>query len=110
MVAAARMIKSLDSDAKVIFIGPCIAKKAEAKDKDLNDAVDFVLTFQELDEVFRALDIKPGDLDGVPSVEYASRGGRLYAAVVAFQLLYQKRLKNFSLKSTSILKLQKPLE
>ncbi|GEP62888.1 iron hydrogenase [Clostridium beijerinckii] len=79
MVAAARMIKSLDSDAKVVFIGPCIAKKAEAKDKDLNDAVDFVLTFQELDEVFRTLDIKPGDLDGVPSVEYASRGGRLYA-------------------------------
>ena len=79
MVAAARIIKKLDKDAKVVFIGPCIAKKAEAKDKDLNDAVDFVLTFQELYEIFKALDIDPGKLEGVPSIEYASRGGRLYA-------------------------------
>jgi iron only hydrogenase large subunit-like protein len=79
MVAAARMIKKLNADAKVVFIGPCIAKKAEAKDKDLNDAVDFVLTFEEIHEIFTALDIKPGELKGVPSMEYASRGGRLYA-------------------------------
>ena len=79
MVAAARMIKKLNEDAKVVFIGPCIAKKAEAKDKDLNDAVDYVLTFQELDEVFSALEIEPEKLKGIPAIEYASRGGRLYA-------------------------------
>jgi iron only hydrogenase large subunit-like protein len=79
MVAAARITKKLNKDAKVVFIGPCIAKKAEAKDKDLNDAVDFVLTFQELYEIFKTLDIDPGKLKGVPSTEYASRGGRLYA-------------------------------
>jgi iron only hydrogenase large subunit-like protein len=79
MVAAARIAKKLNKDAKVVFIGPCIAKKAEAKDKDLNDAVDFVLTFQELYEIFKALAIDPGKLEGVPSTEYASRGGRLYA-------------------------------
>jgi len=79
MVAAARIIKKLNKDAKVVFIGPCIAKKAEAKDKDLNDAVDFVLTFQELYEIFKALNINPEDLEGIPSIEYASRGGRLYA-------------------------------
>jgi len=79
MVAAARIVKKLNKDAKVIFIGPCIAKKSEAKDKDLNDAVDFVLTFQELYEIFKALNIDPGKLEGVPSIEYASRGGRLYA-------------------------------
>ena len=79
MVAAARIIKKLNKDAKVVFIGPCIAKKAEAKDKDLNDAVDFVLTFQELYEIFKALNIDPEKLEGVPSIEYASRGGRLYA-------------------------------
>lgn len=79
MVAAARMIKSLNKDAKVVFIGPCIAKKAEAKDKDLNDAVDFVLTFEELDEIFSTLDIEPEKLQGIPAIEYASRGGRLYA-------------------------------
>ncbi|BCZ46374.1 iron hydrogenase [Clostridium gelidum] len=79
MVAAARIVKRLNKEAKVVFIGPCIAKKAEAKDKDLNDAVDFVLTFQELYEIFKTLNIDPGKLKGVPSTEYASRGGRLYA-------------------------------
>ncbi|WP_297423676.1 [Fe-Fe] hydrogenase large subunit C-terminal domain-containing protein [Clostridium sp.] len=104
MVAAARMIKSLNKNAKVVFIGPCIAKKAEAKDKDLNDAVDFVLTFQELDEIFTALDIDLEKLDGVPSVEYASRGGRLYArsggvstAVSdTIEELYPEKFKYFS--------------
>lgn len=79
MVAAGRVIKKLNKDAKVVFIGPCIAKKAEAKEKDLSDAIDFVLTFQELKEIFNALDICPSSLQGVPSIEYASRGGRLYA-------------------------------
>ena len=36
MIAAARIIKKLNKDAKVVFIGPCIAKKAEAKDKGFN--------------------------------------------------------------------------
>lgn len=79
MVAAGRVIKELNPDAKVVFIGPCIAKKAEAKDKDIEDAIDFVLTFQEVDSIFRTMEIKPNTLKGIPSVEYASRGGRLYA-------------------------------
>jgi iron only hydrogenase large subunit-like protein len=103
MVAAARMIKKLNKDVKVAFIGPCIAKKAEAKEKDLNDAVDFVLTFQEIDEIFNALDIEPDKLKGVPSIEYASRGGRLYArsggvsiAVRdAIEELYPRKAKHF---------------
>ncbi|MBB6714005.1 [Fe-Fe] hydrogenase large subunit C-terminal domain-containing protein [Clostridium gasigenes] len=79
MIAAGRVIKKLNKDAKAVFIGPCIAKKAEAKDKDIVGAIDFVLTFQEVDSIFRSLDIKPNDLKGIPSIEYASRGGRLYA-------------------------------
>lgn len=79
MVAAGRVIKKLNPEAKVVFIGPCIAKKAEAKEKDIAGAIDFVLTFQEIDEIFKALDIHPEELNGIPSIEYASRGGRLYA-------------------------------
>lgn len=79
MIAAGRVIKELNPEAKVVFIGPCIAKKAEAKDKDIAGAIDFVLTFQEVDSIFRSLDIKPNELRGIPSKEYASRGGRLYA-------------------------------
>lgn len=79
MIAAARVIKKLSPDVKVVFIGPCIAKKAEAKEKDLIGDVDYVLTFEELKYIFEVLEIDPSSFKGVPSIEYTSRGGRLYA-------------------------------
>lgn len=79
MIAAGRIIKKLNPKAKVVFIGPCIAKKAEAKEKDLVNDIDFVLTFQELDNIFKALEIDPAKLEGIPTKDYASKGGRLYA-------------------------------
>lgn len=79
MIAAGRVIKKLNPDAKVVFVGPCIAKKAEAKERDLSHDIDFVLTFQELDDIFKTLEISPSELKGVPTKDYASRGGRLYA-------------------------------
>ena len=44
MVAAARYIKKNEPDAKVVFIGPCTAKKSEAVRLGVSDAVDYVLT------------------------------------------------------------------
>lgn len=79
MIAAARIIKKLDKNAKVVFVGPCIAKKAEAKERDLIGDIDFVLTFQEVEEIFKSLDIIPTELEGIPSIEYTSTCGRLYA-------------------------------
>lgn len=79
MIGTGRVIKKLNPDAKVVFIGPCIAKKAEAKEKDLLGDIDFVLTFQELDNIFKAFDVNPEELEGIPTKDYASRGGRLYA-------------------------------
>ncbi|MDD7795729.1 [Fe-Fe] hydrogenase large subunit C-terminal domain-containing protein [Clostridium sp. 'White wine YQ'] len=79
MIAAGRVLKTLNPDAKVVFIGPCIAKKAERNDPDIKGSVDYVLTFQEVRDIFDVLEINPGELTGIPSVEYASRGGRLYA-------------------------------
>jgi len=60
MIAHARHIKSLLSDrqeltgrrVRTVFIGPCIAKKAEAQRPENSDAVDAVLTFEELYEWF----------------------------------------------------------
>ncbi len=77
MIATGRVIKELNENAVVVFIGPCIAKKNEAKDKELEGAVDYVLTFRELEEVFKALDI---DLAGMPDdhKEQSSTGGRIY--------------------------------
>ena len=55
MVASGRILKELYENAKVVFIGPCIAKKAESKERDLADAIDYVLNFRELQEIFDAL-------------------------------------------------------
>jgi len=79
MVAAGRVLKKLNPNCKVVFVGPCIAKKAEAKEKDIQGAIDYVLTFEELKTIFEALDIRPEELEECDSIEYASRGGRLYA-------------------------------
>lgn len=79
MIAMGRILKSLNENIKVVFIGPCLAKKSEAKDKELIGAIDYVLTFEEIKLIFEALKISPKDLKGLPSIDYASTGGRLYA-------------------------------
>lgn len=79
MIASGRVMKKLNPNCKVVFIGPCIAKKAEAKEKDLLGDIDFVLTFAEVKDIFEALNVNLSELEEDPSAEYASRGGRLYA-------------------------------
>ena len=59
MIAAGRVIKKLNSNCNVVFVGPCIAKKAEAKNKDIAGSIDFVLTFQELKDIFETFKINP---------------------------------------------------
>ena len=78
MVACGRAIKSIHPDAVTVFIGPCIAKKAEAKEPDIKDAVDYVLTFQEIKELFDLAEI---DFSGLPEDlrDHSSKAGRIYA-------------------------------
>lgn len=78
MVAAGRVVKQLHPEAVTVFIGPCMAKKAEAREKDIADAVDYVLTFQEVQDMFETADIHPEEL-GEDEKEHSSRAGRLYA-------------------------------
>lgn len=79
MIAAGRVMKKINPNCKVVFIGPCLAKKAEAKEKDLVGDIDFVLTFAELKDIFDTYGINVEELEEDLSHEYASRGGRLYA-------------------------------
>lgn len=78
MVAAGRTIKVLHPDALTMFIGPCIAKKAEAKEKDIADAVDYVLTFQEVQDIFEFAQINPAQMEESEK-DHSSRAGRIYA-------------------------------
>ncbi len=78
MVASGRLLKKQVPEAKVVFIGPCLAKKGEAAMPDVADAVDLVLTFKELETIFQAVGIDfaalEEDSDGT-----ASTCGRIYA-------------------------------
>ena len=57
MIAAARAIKAKDPKARIVFIGPCTAKKVEIKQESLKGAVEVVLTFEELRAIFDAREI-----------------------------------------------------
>ncbi len=80
MVACGRSIKRIHPDARTVFIGPCIAKKAEARDADIADAVDYVLTFEEVAELFDLMNINPASL-GEDLSDHSSQAGRIYARV-----------------------------
>ncbi|MBN2281934.1 MAG: 4Fe-4S binding protein [Candidatus Marinimicrobia bacterium] len=53
MIATARVVKQLYGDAiKIIFLGPCIAKKGEVYSEELDGEMDDALTFGELRTMF----------------------------------------------------------
>ena len=48
MAMIAKVIKRAHPDSKIVFIGPCVAKKGEQKQERVRDLVDVVITFEEL--------------------------------------------------------------
>jgi iron only hydrogenase large subunit-like protein len=95
MIAAGRTIKSLHPDALTIFIGPCIAKKAEAREKDIADAVDYVLTFQEVQDIFEFAKIDPTTMEESDK-DHSSRAGRIYARTGGVSEAVEKTLKRLN--------------
>lgn len=69
MVAHARILKQKYPDYKIVFIGPCIAKKREGKESGIIDAV---LTFDELKHLFEQKNI---DLEQINAFRSAKREG-----------------------------------
>jgi two-component system, NtrC family, sensor kinase len=68
MIAMGRYLKqNFGEDRKVVFIGPCIAKKSEYVDPEVANAVDAVLTFNELKQIFRGLKV---NLDELPESDF----------------------------------------
>lgn len=79
MVLTARRLKKVHADCKVVFIGPCAAKKLEASRRSIRSDVDFVLTFEEVMGMFEAKNV---DLGGeIPDSELndATAAGRGFA-------------------------------
>ena len=69
MVATAKVLKEkYGDDLRIVFIGPCIAKKVEAAEKQFDGLIDEVISFVELRRMFaekglKAEDVKPTDFD-----------------------------------------------
>ena len=79
MVATARTIKKEHPNARVVFIGPCAAKKLEAMRRTVRSDVDFVITFEELQAMFDAKDIDLLEYEAESSFHNATGAGRGYA-------------------------------
>ena len=80
MTLTARLIKRQFPQGKVVFIGPCAAKKLEAMRTDIRSDVDFVLTFEEMAGIFDAKHVDLENLEEDPNgVNDASADGRNFA-------------------------------
>lgn len=78
MAMLAKYIKETSENAKVVFIGPCTAKKAEAQLESVKPYVDSVLTFEELQALFDSKNIDITTLSE-DVLDNASYFGRIFA-------------------------------
>ncbi len=80
MVATARWIKKQHPGASVVFIGPCMAKKSEARRYRENgvEGVDYVLTFEEVSAMFDARGIDPESI-AAADIQQGSIYGKNFA-------------------------------
>ncbi len=78
MATIAKYIKEHEAPAKVVFIGPCTAKKAEVQKPEVAQYVDVAMTFEELQALFDSREI---DITGLEEdvLDNASYFGRIFA-------------------------------
>mgnify|MGYP000239386997 CR=1 FL=1 len=72
MVLTARLYKKDHPDVRIVFIGPCTAKKLEASRRTIRSDVDFVLTFEEMQGIFDAKGIVPSEMPVDPEEEFST--------------------------------------
>lgn len=103
MAMIAKYIKETTPGAKVIFIGPCTAKKMEFQKEEVRPYIDSVITFEELQALFdsRNLDITALPEDVLDNASYFgrifARSGGLSDAVA--QGLKENGITGFTLKA-----------
>lgn len=108
----AEMVKAQYPDAKIVFVGPCIAKRKEVK-KDPN--VDYVLTFEEIASIFDGLDIEfqrmkpyvPTEKATLDAYGYAKTGGVFESVRLAIgdsRPLEAQLISNLNKKNVTLLR------
>ncbi|WP_426350865.1 4Fe-4S dicluster domain-containing protein [Alloiococcus sp. CFN-8] len=105
MAALAKYIKEGSPEDKVVFIGPCTAKKMEFQKPEVNPYIDSVMTFEELQALFdsRDLDITKLQEDVLDNASYYgrifARSGGLSDAVV--EALKEQGIEDFDVKAVA---------
>ncbi len=105
MATIAKYIKEREKDCKIIFIGPCTAKKSEVQKPSVQPYVDTVITFEELQALFDSRDIDVTQLDD-DILDNASYYGRIFARCgglsdAVAEGLKEQGITDFNLKACS---------
>lgn len=105
MATIAKYIKEHEAPCKVVFIGPCTAKKAEVQKESVKPYVDVAMTFEELQALFDSKDIDITELEE-DVLDNASYFGRIFArsgglSDAVAQGLKEQGLDDFELKATA---------
>ena len=105
MTAISEYIKKTDPTSKIVFIGPCTAKKMEYQLESVRPYVDSVITFEELQALFDSKGVDITELDeGV--LDNASYYGRIFARCgglsdAVSEAIKEQGIENFVLKAFS---------
>ena len=105
MAEIAKYIKDNDPNSKIVFIGPCTAKKAEFQRETVSPYIDSVITFEELQALFDGKGLAIEELgDGV--LDNASYYGRIFArsgglADAVQEALKEQGVEDFQLNAVS---------
>ncbi|MCD8220714.1 MAG: 4Fe-4S dicluster domain-containing protein [Clostridiales bacterium] len=77
MCAVSRAQKEIDPETVTVFIGPCIAKKSEAKEHGIEGNADYALTYGEIRAIMRAKNValEPEENSYQDSSVYGKRFG-----------------------------------
>ena len=105
MATVAKYIKSTDPNCKIVFMGPCTAKKMEFQLESVSPYIDSVITFEELQALFDSKDIDIREL-GEESLDNASYFGRIFArcgglADAVQEALNEQGYNDFEVKAVS---------
>lgn len=100
-----KYIKETDPNSKIVFIGPCTAKKMEYQKEEVRPYIDCVITFEELQALFDSRDLEINDMEeGV--LDNASYYGRIFARCgglsdAVAEGLKERGITDFDLKAVS---------
>lgn len=106
MATIAKSMKEQYPGIKIVFFGPCTAKKEEVQQDTVRPYVDSVLTFEELQALFDGLDIDITTLEESQTDDVSSYYGRIFArcgglASAVEESLKEQGITDFELKPIS---------